>query len=237
MSKKIMGDIYNRLTPQSYQEMLDGKFGVGIIEVLKFTSFSKPIIVKCSRCGDIKEYPSGYYLKTARYACQNCNRQNMTKDEFQSEIDEIFGANQFTIIKFETMDKPIALKHKCGFVANKKDSVKARNMLECPTCKIAKSKGRIEIARTLLNMNISFSTEKLFKDLKGVRYQFAIDLRGKPLLIEFDNKDYITASDRTKDDYCIEHNYPILWIPYWEFKHIKLLILNFLKFNDYPLGE
>lgn len=248
--KPKRGTVHNSFSTLDYQNMLDKKFGEGLVKVLKFESYTKPVTIECSRCGEVKEYASGAHLKQIEFACQHCDRKYTSQEEFQSEIDEIFGEDEFKIIKFERMNKEIVLKHKCGFIMPKRDCVKVRNMLGCPVCERAKSKGERDIANFLLKKNIPFTTEKSFSDLRGdkypLRYDFAIPHNESFLLIEYDgeghynpNSKYFVQNDndKRKDEYCLLHNLPLLRIPYWEFKNINKLILSFLKFNDYPLGE
>jgi len=137
------------------------------------------------------------------------------------------------------MSYPVTLKHKCGFIIKKRDMTKATSFLGCPQCEKAKSKGEKEIAGLLLKWNIPFMTEFSFKDLRGEMYPLRFDfaLTNKLMLIEYDGEGHYNPdskyyqnnnNDERKNQYCSEHNIPLLRIPYWDYKKIPQLILNFL---------
>ena len=91
------------------------------------------------------------------------------------------------------------------------------------------------------NNNIEFQTEYCFPDLKSkesnglMRYDFFVDNR---YLIEFDGEQHYEARARSgfwkdnyndrherdleKNQYALEHNIPLIRIPYWKIKNLKL---------------
>ncbi len=239
----------NKLSTTDFQSRLDLNYGKNNFKVLEFNSMSAPVKIQCLKCKTIKNFASGKHIERKLNIC-DCSKNNLDKSYYQNELDQLFGKDEFTIIKFEKSYKPLTLKHKCGFICTKRDTVKMRNMLGCPICEKAKSKGERDIANFLLKNKIPFVTEYSFKDLRGkkypLRFDFMIENNNKILLIEFDGEGhYLDSSlynsdndnDKRKDEYCLAHNIPLLRIPYWEYKKINTLILNFLRFNDYPLGE
>lgn len=243
----------NQNTINDIQKEIDIKFGKNTLQVISYSSRTAPMTVQCTRCKMKKEYAKAASLKNIEYGCQNCDRPRMTKEETQIEIDLLFGEGEFKILQYSRRDEPILIQHKCGLVIKKRSFGKIKNMLGCPACEKAQSKGNRDISNFLLNLKVPFETEYSFIDLRGkkypLRYDFAIKLKDKLFgLIEFDGEGHflekskyhtpeLIENDKKKNEYCIERNIPLLRIPYWEFKRINQLILNFLKFNDYPLGE
>lgn len=227
-------------TLKDFQEKLDKKFGIGLLKVMEYKSFTSPVKIKCSKCLGEKIYPSAAHFNQVQRGCPNCG-EVMTKEDFQGEINNLFGEKEFEILSFTKSDEKITLKHKCGFIANKLNAAKIRNMSGCPICKRAKSLGRRDIAHFLLKREIPFQTKYEFPDLQGdkypLRFDFSIPFSDRLLLIDY-NDGYCTENDnKRKYEYCLAHSISLLYISYWENKNLQKLILNFLKFNDYPLGE
>ena len=114
--------------------------------------------------------------------------------------------------------------------------------------------GEKTIEEILIENNINFAKQYTFNDLFGknknikLRFDFAIFENDKLVrLIEFDgeqhfnprayntggfkgNLEEVQARDRKKDNYCVEHNIPLIRIPYTELKNLNLEILLSDKF-------
>lgn len=111
---------------------------------------------------------------------------------------------------------------------------------------ITSSIGELNIERILLNNNISYKKEFTFNDLKGekgrpYRYDFGIlDNNQISRLIEFDGEQHYGEKsgvwgnvkldplekrqqrDKIKNEYAINHDIPLIRIPYWERDNITL---------------
>lgn len=239
-------------TKEEYQKTIDIRFGEGELELLEFSGAKCPGVVKCLRCGEIRRYSQVetiLYNKTICH-CSDWDRI-VRKEQVQNELDNVFGKGSFEVLEYTRTQQPVILKHKCGYIMRKGSLEKVRRMLGCPLCEKAKSRGERDIAKVLMDLEIPFSTEATFPGLKSdknyaLRYDFRIDFGEKTLLIEFDGEQHFDKSsawynennyDERKNMYAKSHNIPLLRIPYWEAKKIKQKVLDFLKFNDYPLGE
>ena len=110
-----------------------------------------------------------------------------------------------------------------------------------------KSRGEFRIEEILKFNNISYIREFSFKDLKDIsylRFDFALINNDKIIrLIEFDGEQHfhnrknslwnkngtefaiLQKHDKMKNDYCKEHNIPLVRIPYTEVNNITLEIL------------
>lgn len=246
-----------KYTLEEIQEKMDGHYKNPGLQVINYSGQKNPAKVYCPECGWTKEYLRGEYIFKNKTGCPQCcgpNKPRLTLEEAQLRIDNLFGAEEYQIIKFEKESAPILFKHKCGYCFTK---TKLSNMIKstgCPKCKTYSSKGEKEIAGLLKKWKIPYSTEVKFEGLIGksskgpLRFDFAIN-EPKLLLIEFDgpqhyekghyNSDFEQQkiNDKKKDIYCEEHNIPLLRIPYWNFKKIPSIIKDFLILNDYPFGE
>lgn len=123
--------------------------------------------------------------------------------------------------------------------------------IQCSLCQ-PRSKGEEQIKEILLNNNISFVQEKTFDDCRFpetnrlARFDFYVN---NQYLIEFDGRQHIEETsgkcknwwgleynrlhDSYKNQYCQEHDIPLIRIPYSKINFIKLedLILETTKYR------
>lgn len=120
------------------------------------------------------------------------------------------------------------------------------------SCGCVKSKGELKIAQLLLENGIPFSSQKTFEDCRFpdtnmlAKFDFYIDNK---YIIEFDgiqhfdsrygwntedNFKLIQKRDKIKDEYCKQHNIPLLRIPYTK---LKDLTINDLLINDIEINQ
>lgn len=124
----------------------------------------------------------------------------------------------------------------------------------CPNCQV--SKGELEIATFLQNMQIIFKSQYRIakcRDQRALPFDFAIFNTFRQLLglIEYQGSqhykeiynfnnvgnsplthlEYVQYHDKIKKEYCNQNNIPFLIIPYWEKKNIKALISAFIPPN------
>lgn len=125
------------------------------------------------------------------------------------------------------------------------------------SCGCLHSANERQIAKFLEELNISYSQQYTFQDLKsprngGLRFDFALFNKANKLvgLIEYNGKQhYIKPNgpwgedfeesqkrDLMKKEYCIKHNIPLLIIPYWQ-KYDKQTLLNFYEPVETIPGE
>lgn len=101
------------------------------------------------------------------------------------------------------------------------------------SCGCVNSKGEQKIISLLQSNNIPFIKEKIFDELAPLRFDFWID---NTYIIEFDGIQHfqtknsgwdtqehllnLQKNDKIKNQYCFEHNIPIIRIPYTHLKDI-----------------
>lgn len=145
--------------------------------------------------------------------------------------------------------------NKCDHEWETQISNRNGNNSGCPEC-IKDSKGEIKIGEIVNKYNIYSTpqfTIKGCKDKKSLPFDRAIFKNKEKnvllFLIEYDGKHHfqpvnfggisderalenfiITQKhDEIKTNYCIENYIPLLRIPYWEFKNIENILINYLE--------
>lgn len=212
--------------------------------VSQYLGTDKPIYAKCNI--------DGYEWKTtpekllAGHGCKQCANQKLrlSNDVFIEKlklilpniepISEYFNTN--TYIKYRCKQ--------CGLI----HKALPYNLLHgygCPICNI--SKGENKCLTFFINHKINYISQYKYEDLLGIgggqlKFDFAIvDNCLKVLgLVEYDGifhyeKQYdgdrfevIQIHDKRKNEYCKEHNIPLLRIPYWEYDNVDKLLDEFV---------
>ena len=123
----------------------------------------------------------------------------------------------------------------------------AKNCHFCPTCLKKESTYSRQVRAWLEENGLKYITEFWFEDCKDIRvlpFDFYISYNNKIFLIEVDGAQHYYESpifnnltleerkskDRIKTDYCEQHGYTLLRIPYWDFNrdtYIKKLDKTF----------
>lgn len=204
---------------------------------------------KCD-CGNIFITTGDLLRKGITTSC-GCYRKEKLIDT--SIIGKKFG--MLTIVDVDSIRKNkkyVKCKCDCGNITIKRyDSLKNGDILSCGC--LGESFGERKIEEILNNLSITNKRQYMFDDLLNeektakLRFDSAVKSRnGKKLygLIEYDGVQHyqevpffktplekVKAHDKLKDDYCKEHNIPLLRIPYWEFNNIEKIITEFIETN------
>ena len=126
---------------------------------------------------------------------------------------------------------------------------KILNMITtCPYCNTNISNGAAYVRTILEHLNLPYGLEFTSEDLKSdkgkyLRFDFNIIVNNKLALIEVDGLQHekavdfyggdeyfneIQKNDKRKNEYCKEHNIPLLRIPYWEYDNVDKLLNEFV---------
>lgn len=185
-----------------------------------------------------------------------CLSKEKTSERFCIDLTgQTFG--KLTVIKRDNTKnyKRVHWLCKCSCGNSELESVdgyylRSGEKTQCSKC-VPKSKGEEQIKNILIKNNISFTQEKSFDDCRFpktnrlARFDFYIDNK---YLIEFDgrqhiqntskwnnewNLEYVQEHDQVKNNYCKEHNIPLIRIPYSKINYIKLedLLLETSKYK------
>ena len=242
------------ITIEVFQKRINDHFVDQSYTVLEFAGVRNGALIKCNKCGREFFYKDCAHITRQKTLCKHCYPVTAfgqhTVNSIQEQIDSLFGTHNFKVLSYDSDHKKIQLQHKCGFIFNR-NFQRFKESGRCPKCNKTDSRGELAIANVLMKFNIPFITEKSFPDLCGeaklLRFDFFVDNK---FLIEYQGQQHYESIDRfggdktlirimnndmKKEEYCKDHNIPLLKIPYWKFKEIQSIILDFLKFNDYPI--
>lgn len=211
-------------------------------------------LCKCD-CGNEVKVPIDRLTGKNTQSC-GCLSKEKTSERFCIDLTgQTFG--KLTVIKRDNTKnyKRVHWLCKCSCENSELESVdgyylRSGEKTQCSKC-VPKSKGEEQIKNILIKNNISFTQEKSFDDCRFpktnrlARFDFYIDNK---YLIEFDgrqhiqntskwnnewNLEYVQEHDQIKNNYCKEHNIPLIRIPYSKINYIKLedLLLETSKYK------
>lgn len=204
--------------------------------------------IKHNTCGHEYEVIWGHFKRGSR--CPKCSGlMKLTNEEIVKRIYELVG-DEYTKLddSYKNASTKFKIKHNtCGHEYKVRWN-DFKQGYRCPKCN--QSKGEKFIADYLTNQHISFTPQIRFSDCKyknTLPFDFAIldsEMRVKAL-IEFDGEQHyksveiwggeealkeVQLRDQIKNEYCKEHNLPLLRIRFDEDIEEKLnLFLNKLK--------
>lgn len=189
-------------------------------------------ICKCD-CGNICEINSDNLRRGLTKSCGCLHSEITHKNTFKDITGQKFG--KLTAINYEIKNSKVYWKCKCD--CGNETTVASSNLINGHTtsCGCIKSKGEFLIRQLLLELNISFKTEYIFKNLSNRRFDFY--LTDKNICIEYDGKqhfnyntnwyktkeDYLIAKKRDleKDEYCKKNNIPLIRISYSDYDKLN----------------
>ena len=221
------------------------------IEIIsKYTTCDEPIYVKCKI--------DGYEWKTtperllAGRGCKQCANQKLrlSNDDFTAKLKLILP-NIEPISEYLNTNTYIKYRCKqCGLI----HKALPYNLLHgygCPICNV--SKGENKCLTFFINHQINYIAQYKYEDLLGVgggqlKFDFAIVNNSLKVLglVEYDGifhyeKQYegdgferTQTHDKIKNEYCKEHNIPLLRIPYWEYDNIDEILDEFIQNISQP---
>lgn len=237
-------------------EDLPSKNGISIVKAIcplcgkEFEGRPKTIKNgECKSCGCLKLKASKENLKKAQL------KQAQNKPCYKGQtINDFYILDDIPRPEKDTQ-KTSWVKAVCP-ICNQSFDVRVKDIKSGNTksCGCTKSHGEFKINKILTEANISFAKEFSFNDLKYIkklRFDFAIfnDKQQLSYLIEYDGKQHfeiinagwsnfdsleiIQKRDGLKNNYCKEHNIPLIRIPYTHLKELCLkdLLLETTEFR------
>jgi len=244
-----------KLTHTEYVKRIRKEHGNKYSIISEYKSLHNQITVKHNECG--REFTTNALNfagtgKKKGTGCPYCyGTPKKTTKIFKEEVKEKFGEDFTVLGEYETNLTYIEMKHKKCNHEFKVKPVKFLSEGKCPVCNTkrkVKSTGERLIMKFLESKNIKFQTQYIFKDCKNKRcLPFDIVILNKDnsikSLIEFDGiqhfegnyrgifteKKYIATreNDEIKSKYCLDNNYKLLRIPYWEKENIDSVLEKF----------
>jgi len=122
-------------TLEEVQSMIDNIYGEGIWTILEYKGNHKPCVLR-HKCGALKPISFAKNIKHGKLLCscspmpeglKNAHEKNtIKKEDFQKEIDSIYGEGVWNIVNYEGTSKPVRLEHKCGKIKPISRGINAR---------------------------------------------------------------------------------------------------------------
>lgn len=189
----------------------------------------------------------------------------LSYETVKEDIEGING-NGCKLISTEYISahKKLEIQCACGnmYTCTINDFISDKSQKQCGECSKKQSKGEVKIKKYLIGKDFLFKEQFMFSDcidILPLRFDFAIldDNLTIIKLIEFDGQQHFKPvrfggvsneraiigfnraknNDDTKDKYCLDHNIPLIRIPYWDFKNIKAILDEELKINRKEVGK
>ncbi len=236
-----------RLTKEEFilksKKIHENKYSYDLVEYINNETKVK---ILCNDCGNtFIQKPSSHL---SNRGCRNCsfNKRRLTKEEFILKAKKIHE-NKYSYDLVDYVNNETKVKilcNNCGntFIQKPLSHLSNRG---CPKCN--ESKGENKVAKYLVENNISFTPQKIFKTLKYKSYlRPDFYLENLNLLIEYDGEYHYKAirgstseikqknleicqrRDKIKTEWAKANNIPLLRIPYWDFDRIEELIEAFI---------
>lgn len=206
---------------------------------------------ECQRCGNLASVRKTDLKKEPR-SCNNCKGDIISEKHGDNGIRSYKIGDRYgllTIIGRESMQGHhtyVKCKCECGNIVSVrlehlKGQCRTGRTISCGCSKI--SGGELKIKKLLEENNINFRYQYIIPEFsKYMAFDFAI-MNGKNeliKLIEFDGEQHFYPVDffggeeqfniqqernKRKNDYCDEHNIPLLRIPYTDYDKIDIAML------------
>ena len=200
---------------------------------------------KCS-CGNEKDIEAKYLLSGNTHSC-GCYRKEKGRQNMQDLSGQRFG-KLVVVSPIEKRTRQGSRIWECRCDCGCTTYVSAANLKGGSTnsCGCITSKGNFKVTQLLTQNNILFQKEYSFEDLINTDtnyklfFDFAIldEHNRLSYLIEYDGEQHfltrsqgyfseksiekIHLSDRKKNEYCLEHNIPLIRIPYTRFNELVI---------------
>lgn len=200
---------------------------------------------KCS-CGNEKDIEAKYLLSGNTHSC-GCYRKEKGRQNMQDLSGQRFG-KLVVVSPIEKRTRQGSRIWECRCDCGCTTYVSAANLKGGSTnsCGCITSKGNFKVTQLLTQNNILFQKEYSFEDLMNTDtnyklfFDFAIldEHNRLSYLIEYDGEQHfltrsqgyfseksiekIHLSDRKKNEYCLEHNIPLIRIPYTRFNELVI---------------
>ena len=186
-------------------------------------------------------------LKKNKIGCIYCKGLGRTKESFQKELND--NKRDIDIIGFDSYSNIKAKCNKCGYIWNT-SGVNLTSGHGCPKCN--KSKYEKVVENILIDNHICYIPQFKFDDCRDINplpfdfyiteYKTLIEVDGQghyyPVnFMGMSNEDAIKSFENTiihdsiKNEYCKNHNYNLLRIPYYFFDDKQIDIEQYILRN------
>ena len=213
------------------------------IKILKFgKKTTDKYTLQCKKCQEKFDIiPDNWIMNK----CPKCgyNKNMISIEERQKEINNLFGENEFLILSKEPATTNFIIQHKCGYIRKTQFSAFMRSP-KCPLCSNKISKGEKAIIDYLEKNNITYSSQVKMGNTKQ-KFDFLINNK---IVIEYNGEQHYKPVeifggeerfkqqilyDENKKNFCLKNNLTLLIISYRDYDNIETILDAFFKkFND-----
>lgn len=201
----------------------------------------KFVTILCPIHGVFQQIPNSHLLGKG---CQKCALQDQYSFIEKANLKHANEYDYSKVVFISNIDKVNIICSKHGeFLQSPHNHLRGA---KCPKCN--SSKGEHRIIECLQELNIEFEYQKKFDDLKNVR-RLSLDfyIPSLRLAIEYNGKQHFQPegfgskqedpiekfaqykqSDNIKKKYCESHDIRLCVIPFWDFKSIKEILIQWL---------
>lgn len=255
MKDRKIGE-FSFYTFEKVKEIIEKETNLKLLSTEYINCFEK-LKFQCE-CGMIFYQSFTYVLnkikKNKKVLCPKCTKRmtddgfKLTEKEINNSILNRYGYQKYSIYDMNTYinnkENALFIHNECGHIFETSLSQIIHYRKLCPKCETKYSKGETKIMKYLEKNNISYETEKTFKDCKNKKLlPFDFYLNDYKVLIEFDGKQHFEAidffdgekglketqfRDEIKNKYCKDNNIPLLRIPYNEINNIEIILDDFI---------
>jgi len=237
--KRLIKDEFIKRSQEKHGDKYD-------YNLVNYSNSKSKIKLFCKECKiffeqEAKSHMNGSGCKYCAFKDQTTNITELI-DKFKKIHGEKYDYSLVDYKNSQTKIKILCNKCKLYFFQKPSDHLRGHG---CPKCN--ESKGENKVAKYLVENNISFTPQKIFKTLKYKSYlRPDFYLENLNLLIEYDGEYHYKAirgstseikqknleicqlRDKIKTEWAKANNIPLLRIPYWDFDRIEELIEAFI---------
>ena len=164
----------------SYQDRLNKKYPLEDLELVSFTTYKSPCVIRCNTCGKTHSFSrlSSVFSGKKRFCCHICGKRKYILNKFLQSIKDKYPEEHIKILKFKATQSPLIYKClDCGqeYSLQIADSLKKRKHL-C-FCHSVPDKRNIKTKQSFLNFVSKASDWELLTDISNISTQDLVECR------------------------------------------------------------
>lgn len=214
-------------------------------DFVNYVNSQTKVIIICSKHGEFLQKPNNHILGQGCILCRDEDlslQRKMSDDEIIERFRKTHG-NKYSYELMEYVNTKAKIKILCKehgeFLQTPQNHFLGQN---CPLCSSCFSRGEIKITNFLKSNNIEYVPQKMIY-INNERHYFDFYIPSINTYLEYDGELHFKIvpffggektlkkqqqRDKTKDDYCLSNEIPLLRIPYTEFDNIEQILESVL---------